>query len=157
MHKRIIAGLLTLMLLICLLPVGAIAEEVPQTKTAAHTEHSGWTAWNEEETLPGTEGNYYLATGLVETNYRLISTTIRITDESGAVAFEKTLFTAVDKWINTSTNDYARTNVTSFDLAAFAVYLGQAQLETGKTYTYELSAVPGTGESYILKTFTFVQ
>ncbi len=102
-------------------------------------------------------GKAYLATGMVETNYRLISTTIRITDESGAVAFEKTLFTAVDKWINTSTNDYARTTVNSFDLAAFAVYLGQAQLEAGKTYTYELSAVPGTGESHVLKTFTFVQ
>ena len=34
---------------------------------------------------------------------------------------------------------------------------GQAQLESGKTYTYELSAVPGTGERYVLKTFTFVQ
>ena len=102
-------------------------------------------------------GKAYLATGMVETNYRLISTTIRITDESGAEVFEKTLFTAVDKWINTSTNDYARTTVNSFDLAAFAVYLGQAQLEAGKTYTYELSAVPGTGESHVLKTFTFVQ
>lgn len=102
-------------------------------------------------------GKAYLATGVVETNYRLISTTIRITDEAGAEVFEKTLFTAVDKWINTSTNDYARTTVNSFDLAAFAIYLGQAQLETGKTYTYELSAVPGTGESHVLKTFTFVQ
>lgn len=102
-------------------------------------------------------GKAYLATGVVETNYRLISTTIRITEENGNVAFEKTLFTAVDKWVNTSTNDYARTTVNSFDVAAFAVYLGQAQLKTGKTYTYELSAVPGTGESYVLKTFTFLQ
>lgn len=102
-------------------------------------------------------GKAYLTTGVVETNYRLISTTIRIYDEADNVVWEQTLFTAVDTFANSATDYVTRTTVRSFDIAAFAAYIDEAELESGKTYTYELSAVPGTGEEYVLKTFDFVQ
>lgn len=102
-------------------------------------------------------GKAYLTTGVVETNYRLISTTIRIYDEADSVVWEKTLFTAVDMFANSSTDFATRTTVRSFDIAAFAAYIDEAELESGKTYTYELSAIPGTGEEWVLKTFDFVQ
>ncbi|MBQ6839953.1 MAG: hypothetical protein IJO45_04615 [Oscillospiraceae bacterium] len=102
-------------------------------------------------------GKAYMTTGTVETNYRLISTTIRIKDEADEVAWEQTLFTPVDKFETARTDYEARETARSFNLAAFAAYIGEMELEAGKTYTYELSAMPATGDEYVLKTFTFVQ
>lgn len=102
-------------------------------------------------------GKAYMTTGVVESNYRLISTTIRIFDEADNLVWERTLFTAVDMFANSSTDFATRTTVRSFDLAAFGAYIDEAELESGKTYTYQLSAIPGTGEEWVLKTFDFVQ
>lgn len=102
-------------------------------------------------------GKAYMTTGIVETNYRLVSTTIEIKDEERNVVWEKTLFTPVDKF-ETARSDYvARKTAKSFNLAAFAAYIGEMRLEKGRTYTYELSAVPATGEKYVLKTFDFTE
>ena len=87
----------------------------------------------------------------------MISATIQIKDEAGNVAWEQTLFTPVDKYETARTDYEARETARSFNLAAFAAYIGEMELEAGKTYTYELSAMPATGESYVLKTFDFVQ
>ena len=102
-------------------------------------------------------GKAYMTTGVVQTNYRLISTTIRFYDEAGQQVWEKTLFTAVDTYANTTTDYVTRTTVKEFDIAAFAAYMDEAPLEEGKTYTYQLSAMPGTEEEVVLKTFDFVQ
>lgn len=102
-------------------------------------------------------GKAYLTTGTVESNYRLDSVTIKITDEDGNVAWEQTMFTAIHKYATAKTNYNARTTIRSFNLANFAAHIGEMELEAGKTYTYELSAVPGTGETFVLKTFEFVQ
>jgi len=102
-------------------------------------------------------GKAYMTTGTVESNYRLISTTIRIKDEAGEVVWEQTLFTPVDKFETARTDYEARETARTFNLAAFAAYIGEMELEAGKTYTYELSAMPAPGDEYVLKTFTFVQ
>lgn len=102
-------------------------------------------------------GKQYMTTGTVETNYRLVSVTIEIKDSNEKTVWEKTLFTPVDKF-DTARSDYtARMTARSFNLAAFAAYIGEMQLDEGETYTYTLSAVPATGDTYILKEFTFVQ
>ena len=106
-------------------------------------------------TEPGA-GKAYMASGIVETNYRLISTTITITDAAGAPVFEKTLFTSVYHFMDMQVGDPTRQNVQSFDLAAFAGYLRAAQLTAGQTYTYTLSAMPSTGENVVVKTFEFI-
>lgn len=102
-------------------------------------------------------GKAYMTTGVVESNYRLISTAIRFYDEAGQQVWEKRLFTAVDLYANSGTDYATRETIREFDIAAFAAYIDEAPLEEGKTYTYELSAIPGPGEEYILKTFDFVQ
>ena len=100
-------------------------------------------------------GKAYMTTGTVQTNYRLVSVTIRVTDEKGKDVWEKTLFTPVDKYDTARTDYAARKSARSFNLAAFAAYIGEMELEKGKTYTYELSAMPANSQNYVLKTFTF--
>lgn len=101
---------------------------------------------------PG-EGKAYMASGIVQSNYRLISTTVTITDAVGTPVFDKTLFTSVYHFMDMQVGDPTREKVQSFDLAAFAVYLRDAQLTAGQTYTYTLSAMPSTGENVVVKTF----
>lgn len=101
---------------------------------------------------PG-EGKAYMASGIVESNYRLISTTVTITDAAGNPVFEKTLFTSVYHFMDMQVGDPTREMVQSFDLANFAVYLKDAELTAGQTYTYTLSAMPSTGENVVVKTF----
>ncbi len=79
MRRRILAGLLAMMLVLSLLPVGVVAEEVPQAKATAHTEHSGWTAWENGSELPTAEGNYYLATDVALTTTTRIITNQAVT------------------------------------------------------------------------------
>ena len=67
------------------------------------------------------------------------------------------MFTSINKYGTKKSNYNGRETIRSFNLAAFAAHIGEMELEAGKTYTYELSAMPATGESYLLKTFTFVQ
>ena len=102
-------------------------------------------------------GKAYMTTGIIESNYRLISSAIRFYDEAGEQVWEKRIFTAVDKYANSNTDRTTRTTIKEFDIAAFAAYIDEAPLEQGKTYTYELTAVPGPGEEFVLKTFQFVQ
>jgi len=102
-------------------------------------------------------GKAYMTTGNVESNYRLDSVTIKIKDEAGDVVWEQTLFTAINKYATRNSNYNGRETIRTFNLATFAAHIGEMELETGKTYTYELSAVPGTDEVFILKTFDFVQ
>lgn len=102
-------------------------------------------------------GKAYMTTGTVESNYRLDSVTIKIYDEADNVVWEQTLFTAINKYATKNSNYNGRETLRSFNLATFAAHIGEMELEEGKTYTYELSAVPGTDEVFILKTFDFVQ
>lgn len=102
-------------------------------------------------------GKAYMTTGTVESNYRLDSVTIKIYDEADNVVWEQTLFTAINKYATKNSNYNGRETIRSFNLATFAAHIGEMELEPGKTYTYELSAVPGTDEEFILKTFDFVQ
>ena len=102
-------------------------------------------------------GKAYMTTGTVESNYRLDSVTIKIYDEADNVVWEQTMFTAINKYATKNSNYNGRETLRTFNLATFAAHIGQMELEAGKTYTYELSAVPGTDEVFILKTFDFVQ
>lgn len=102
-------------------------------------------------------GKAYLTTGTVESNYRLDSITIKISDEAGNVVWERTMFTAINKYATKNSNFNGRETIREFNLAAFAAHIGEMELEAGKTYTYELSAVPATDEVFVLKTFEFVQ
>lgn len=102
-------------------------------------------------------GKAYMTTGTVESNYRLDSVTIKIYDEADNVVWEQTLFTAINKYATKKSNYNGRETLRTFNLATFAAHIGEMELEEGKTYTYELSAVPATDEVFVLKTFDFVQ
>lgn len=102
-------------------------------------------------------GKAYMTTGVVESNYRLDSVTIRIKDEAGNVVWEQTMFTGISKYATAKTNYAVRKTIREFNLAAFAAHISEMELQSGQTYTYELSAIPATGESYVLKTFSFEQ
>jgi len=99
-------------------------------------------------------GKAYMATGTVESNYRLISTNITVTDAAGNAVFDKTIFTSVGKNSDMLVTDPLRAGVNTFDLAAYSVYLKDLELTAGESYTYTLTAMPSTGESVEVKTFT---
>lgn len=79
MKKRMLAGLMALILVLSLLPVGVVAEEVSLEKTTTHTDHSGWTAWEKGSELPTTEGNYYLTADVALTTTARIVTAQAVT------------------------------------------------------------------------------
>lgn len=102
------------------------------------------------------EGKAYMATGTVTSNYRLVSTSITITDDAGEAVYEKTVFANIRRYSDTSTIEPSRTHITEQDIAAHAAFLGDMQLESGKTYTYTLTAHTAAGD-VVVKTFNFVQ
>ena len=102
------------------------------------------------------EGKAYMATGLVQSNYRLIATRVEVTDSEGNEVYEKTIFTHIRRTADSGIIEPARWHITEQDLAAHAAYLGEMELESGKTYTYTLTAITGAGEVEV-KCFDFVE
>ena len=102
------------------------------------------------------EGKAYMATGIVSSNYRLVSTNVTVTDEAGQSVFDQTVFVNIRRYSDVGTHELSRNHITEQDLAVYAAYLGEMELESGKTYTYTLTANTPAGD-VIVKTFTFVQ
>lgn len=102
------------------------------------------------------EGKAYMTTGTVQSNYRLISTNVTISDEAGEAVFDKTIFVNIRRYSDVGTHEISRYHITEQDMAAYAAYLGDMELESGKTYTYTLTANTAAGD-VVVKTFTFVQ
>lgn len=102
------------------------------------------------------EGKAYMATGVVTSNYRLVSTSISITDDAGGEVYEKTVFVNIRRYADVGTIEPSRAHITQQDIAAHAAFLGEMELETGKTYTYTLTAHTAAGD-VVVKTFSFVQ
>ncbi len=102
------------------------------------------------------EGKAYMATGVVTSNYRLVSTSISITDDAGGEVYEKTVFVNIRRYADVGTIEPSRAHITEQDIAAHAAFLGEMELETGKTYTYTLTAHTAAGD-VVVKTFDFVQ
>ena len=63
MTKRIIAALTCLVLMLCLMPFGVLADEADGN----HTSHDGWTEWTSANSLPSSSGKYVLMTDVALT------------------------------------------------------------------------------------------
>ncbi len=82
--------------------------------------------------------------GTVSSNYRLNNVTVKITDSTGAVVFEKTQFP-----LNNNTS-----NTDSYALSNFQADLNQVSLTAGAEYTYEVFVFV-SGESVSVQSFKF--
>ena len=101
-------------------------------------------------------GKAYMATGVITSNYRLVSSNITITDDAGVVVYDQTIFANIRRYSDVGTIEPSRMHITEQDIAAHAAFLGEMELETGKTYTYTLTAHTAAGDA-VVKTFNFVQ
>lgn len=100
-------------------------------------------------------GENRVNTGVVASNYRIIRTTVRVCGRDGEPVWEKTLYTAHNSW-GQQGNDYLpRTTVREVDLDEYNLYWASCRLTRGETYTYQVSALLGTGDTYEAARFDF--
>ena len=72
------------------------------------------------------------------------------------MVYEKTVFVNIRRYSDIGNIEPSRAHITEQDIAAHAAFLGQMELESGKTYTYTLTANTAAGD-VVVKTFEFVQ
>lgn len=110
-----------------------------------------------EATLEGgCEGKAGLTTGVVKANYAVDSVTMVITDEAGQEVLNHRLFTAVGKHEDHSNNSVFIRKVTmEYDMANFALPLRDLILEPSRTYRCTVTANLATGDSFVVKDYTF--
>jgi len=110
-----------------------------------------------EATLEGgTDGKAGLTTGTVKANYSLDSVTMVITDENGETVFDHRMFTAVGKHEDHTNNSvYIRKVTFDYDMAFFALPLRNVQFREDGTYHCTVTANLATGDSYVVKDYTF--
>ena len=102
------------------------------------------------------DNRYALTTGVVKANYSLDYVTMVITDENGKVIFDHWLFPSVAKRLDNNSNDYEiRRLFTELDLAAYAIPLREIGFAHGKTYHATITGYLATGDSFVVKDFTF--
>ena len=99
---------------------------------------------------------FALTTGTVKANYSLDYVVMTITDENGNVVFDHWMFPSATKMKDDWCNDtQIRNLIMEFDLAGFAIPLKDAPLKQGKTYRAVITGNLTTGDSFVVKDFTF--
>lgn len=132
---------------------------IPEQKVTYTCEKSGRAALNE---------------GIVESNYRILSTHAVIAEEGNAPIFDQTIFTAVHAYdghgngkkamerisylegkkmplghqMRLKHEFNARETIRTVDLCDFKPYFDEEKLEPGKKYVYTVSVMLSTGESH---------
>ena len=102
------------------------------------------------------DNRFALTTGIVKANYSLDYVTMVITDETGNEVFNHWMFPSVTKRLDNNSNDYQiRCLIMEFDLAGYAVPLKYVSLESGKTYHAVITGNLATGDSFVVKDFSF--
>ena len=110
--------------------------------------------------LDGADGLAGIYTGTVKANYYLDSVNVTIKDSKGNQVMNHTMWTTVDKRHDLGHNDgLLRNYKDDFDLSAFAMPLSKVQLKKGETYTYTISGLLHTYDTFVVKedSFTFGQ
>jgi len=102
------------------------------------------------------DSRFALTTGTVKANYSLDYVVMTITDESGNVVFDHWMFPSATKMKDDWSNDtQIRNLIKEFDLAGYAIPLKDAPLKQGKTYRAVITGNLTTGDSFVVKDFTF--
>ena len=102
-----------------------------------------------------TEDKAHMLLGTVQSNYRLIGVRVVITDGNDNTVMDETQFTAFSKYENVQTVQFARATVKEYDMNKFASAMSQIELEPGKEYHFESTAIVAGGREYPLKSFDF--
>ncbi len=107
--------------------------------------------------LDSADGLAGIYTGTVKSNYYLDSVTVVIKDSDGKEVMNHTMWTTVDKRYDVGHNDgLLRNYLDEYDMINFAMPLSKIQLEKGETYTYTISALLHTYDTFTLKEASFV-
>ena len=103
-----------------------------------------------------TNNRFALTTGIAKANYSLDYVTMVITDAEGNEVFNHWMFPSVTKRLDNNSNDtQIRCLIKEYDLAGFAVPLKYVSLEPGETYHAVITGNLTTGDSFVLKDFSF--
>ena len=98
-----------------------------------------------------------LTTGVVKANYSLDYVTMVITDEAGNEVFNHWMFPTVTKRLDNNSNDTQIRNVImEYDLAGFAIPLREVSFKPGVSYHATITGNLATGDSFVVKDFSFV-
>lgn len=104
----------------------------------------------------GTEGWIGMTTGVVVSNYFLDSVEMVLTEEDGTVLYADKMFVSVDKKADTGSDEnIVKVLFKEFDLAHFATALRGIQISTDKSYHCVITAHLNTGDSIVVKDYTF--
>ena len=100
-------------------------------------------------------GENQVNVGKVSSNYRITKVTVEVSAED--VLWRKSLYTANCSWGEQGNDRRPRDTIREFDLDEFNLYWGMCPVEKGKTYTYKVSVLLGTGDSYEVAAFDFTE
>ena len=102
-------------------------------------------------------GRLGMTTGTIQANYFLDSVMLKVTDDQGNLVLDHRMFTSVGRYYDHNFNDaIIRNYVDSYDMGHFASILQTVTFQSGRTYTYEISAEVSTDDVVLLKTDSFV-
>lgn len=108
------------------------------------------------EGAPEQDTRFSLTTGTVKANYSLDYVTMTITDSQGNVVFDHWIFPTATKRLDNNSNDTQIRNVIKeLDLIAFAVPLKEVAFQKGETYHAVITGNMPTGDSFVVKDFSF--
>lgn len=110
-----------------------------------------------EVVLEGKEEGYAgMISGVVESNYHLDGVTLKILDEQGNTVLDRIMFVDIQKNADFGAIYYRGRNFnTTFEMATFAQLLSTVTLETGKTYSYTVTANLATHDSIVVNEGSF--
>lgn len=104
----------------------------------------------------GTDGYGGMFAGTVESNYKLDSVTLRVTNSKGELAFERTMWVGADRSTEFNSRDNGIRNYhDDYKMANFAVPMQYVELELGETYEYTISAYLATDDTFQLHSGSF--
>ena len=102
------------------------------------------------------DNRFALTTGTVKANYSLDYVTMVITDEKGNEVFNHTMFPSVDRRLEDNSNDtHIRLVFMEYDLAHFSAPLAKVMFEKGGQYHATITGNLATGDSFVVKDFSF--
>ena len=108
------------------------------------------------ELIGGAEGKMGLVTGTVKTNYNLDYVDLVICDEQGNEIFNHRMWPTLGR-TGDSSDAMRRFYEDEFDLGRFATPLAKTYFESGKTYSYKITAVNTPGDEFLVKEGSFTQ
>lgn len=106
--------------------------------------------------VDGGEGKLGLFTGIVESNYRINSVTLDITDADGGEFWNHTIFAGVGKFDVEGTDLAMRRVIREFDMAAFSTLLQDVAFQKGGSYHGTVTVLLSSSDEITVSEFDFV-